>query len=209
MVDWVSQNSEFLQVLLNALMVVIWIVYLQIFLVSFRRQQRTDILINLGAGEGLKARCFVSNLSLEPLYLLDVMVALTTDDGVHEAVVTDRAELRDAQLNRPSEATNQGPLESGGFVDIGSINDLLERASPSLQGVTADNITYVEFTALAQTASSSEIVGARRCYRLRKTEGRIDLAPTQIAATQIRSWWGRRQLRKKMTRRIDAMQQAS
>lgn len=42
MLEWISQNSDTLLVALNGLMVIIWVAYLQIFLISFRRQQRTD-----------------------------------------------------------------------------------------------------------------------------------------------------------------------
>lgn len=62
MMNWVAQHSSALQVLLNGLMVLIWILYLQIFLTSFRRQRRSDVLITVGAGVGLAARCFVTNL---------------------------------------------------------------------------------------------------------------------------------------------------
>ena len=60
MISWISQNSDWLQVVLNASMVIVWLVYLQVFLSGFRRQRRSDILITLGAGAGLNARCFVA-----------------------------------------------------------------------------------------------------------------------------------------------------
>ncbi|MBS1303458.1 hypothetical protein [Loktanella sp. SALINAS62] len=202
MFEWIAQHSELLNVLLNGLMVVIWVAYLQIFLVSFRRQQRTDIIINMGAGSGLEARCFVSNLGLEPLYLHDVLVELTTSGGTYTAVITDRANLTDEQLNRPSEATNQGPLRSGDYIDIGSFSDLLERASDSLQDVNCSDVTHIKITAVAKTSSSSHIVGAFRDYQLHKSGSRTKVRPTQIGATQIRSWWHRRTLRKEMSRRL-------
>jgi hypothetical protein len=202
MVNWITQNSDFLQVVLNALMVGIWVIYLQIFLVSYRRQSRADLLINLGSGAGLRTRFFVSNLSLEPVYLLDVLVELRTKDGAHEADITERAETVDAQLTRPSEATNQGPLKSGEFIDIGSIDDLLERSSLQLKDVDLAMIDSFAITVVVHTASSPEIVGARRCFQVCRTRGEIAVLSTQVAATQIRSWWGRRQLRRKMLRRL-------
>jgi hypothetical protein len=201
MIDWISQNSDMLQVVLNAMMVVIWIVYLQIFLVSFRRQQRSEILINMGAGSDLSARCFVSNLSLEPVYLYDLFVELTTKDGTYEAVITDRAEMTHERPSR-SIGTNQGPLSSGDVIDVGSFNDLLKRASQTHEGVAITNITHITITALAQTSSNPQVVGASRQYRLRKCDGMIDVSPTRITAKQIRSWWGRRQLRVKLEQRL-------
>jgi hypothetical protein len=202
MLHWITQNSDFLQVVLNALMVLIWVIYLQIFLVSYRRQGRADILINLGSGTGRPSRFFVSNLSLEPVYLLDVLVELTREDGAHEADITERAETSGAQLNSPTEATNQGPLKSGEFIDIGSVDDLLERASLQLNDVDLKRITSFAITVVVHTASTPDIVGARRCFRVCRRGGEIKILPAQVAATQIRSWWGRRRLRRKMLRRL-------
>ena len=202
---WISQNSDVLQVVLNALMVVIWVIYLQIFLVSYRRQRRASILINLGAGVGRQSRCLVSNLSLEPVYLLDVLVELTTEDGAHDADITERAETSGAQLDSPSAATNQGPLKSGEFIDIGSIDDLLERASPQLKGVDLEGMTSFAITVVVHTASTPDIVGARRCFQVCQKGGETTIVPMQIAATQIRSWWRRRQLQRKMERRLSGL----
>src|SRR5690554_2505690 len=109
---WLNAHSSGLQTLFSGAMVVIWIAYLQVFLISFQRQHRPDIMINMGAGVGLKARCFVSNLSLEPIYLFEVIVEVKTGSGTYRSSVTDRTELPDQQLRDPAEATNQGPLKS-------------------------------------------------------------------------------------------------
>jgi hypothetical protein len=202
MLHWITQNSDFVQVILNALMVVIWVFYLQIFLVGYRRQRRADILINLGSGAGRQSRFFVSNLSLEPVYLLDVLVELTTKDGSREADITERAETSGAQLNRPTEATNQGPLKSGEFIDIGNLDDLLERASMQLKDVDLQVTTSLAITVVVHTSSTPDIAGARRSFRICGQGGEITILPTQVAATQIRSLWGRRQLRRKMLRRL-------
>lgn len=202
MFDWISHNSEMLQVMLNGMMVVIWIAYLQIFFVSFRRQQRSKILINMSVGSGLSARCCISNLSLEPLYLYDVVVELTTKAGTREAVITDRTEMTDEQVTITSQGTNQGPLNSGDSIDIGSFNDIIERASRKLEGVDLLNVTHFQITALAQTSSSPQVIGAYRKYCLHKCDGMIDISPLHITATQVRFWWGRRQLRLKMKQRL-------
>ncbi|GGL80932.1 hypothetical protein [Wenxinia marina] len=65
--EWLGRHGSALQTLFSGSMVVIWIAYLQVFLRNLQRQRRADILINMGAGVDLKARCFISNLSLEPM----------------------------------------------------------------------------------------------------------------------------------------------
>ena len=59
----------------------IWVVYLTAFLASYRRQRRPSILITSGAGRGMGAHCFVTNLGLEPVYVLDIILDLTRPDG--------------------------------------------------------------------------------------------------------------------------------
>lgn len=184
-------------------MLVIWVAYLQVFLISLRRQRRSEILINLGVGSGLSARFFISNLSLEPLYLHDILVELTSDTEAYEAVITDRSEMTDEQLNSPSEATNQGPIKSGDYIDIGSVNDLLVRASATLDGMDFDDIRHIRITAVANTASTPQLVGAWQRYRMRRHGDEYEMIPTRIAATQIRSRWGRRTLRTTMNKRLE------
>lgn len=205
MINWVAQHSSVLQVVLNGLMVLIWVLYLQIFLTSFRRQRRSDILITVGAGVGLRARCFITNLGLEPVYLLDVLVEIETESGTHQANITDRTELTDEELNNPAEATNRGPLKSGEFVDIGSFEKLVKRANSERQAFRPEaDVLSIEITALVATATTSSLAGASRKYMVRSLEeGKIHLLPTDIIATQVRSRAGRRRLREKLSRGLD------
>ena len=204
MLNWIAQHSSALQVFLNGLMVLIWILYLQVFLTSFRRQRRSDVLITLGAGVGLSARCFVTNLGLEPVYLLDLLIEIETEKGTHNARITDRTELTDEELNNPAEATNQGPLKSGEFIDIGNFETLIKRASSRRQTYHPEaDVFSIEITALVATATTSSLAGASRKYMVRSREGKIHLFPTEIIATQVRSRAGRRRLRKKLSRRLD------
>lgn len=111
----------------------------------------------------MKTRCFVANLGLEPVYLSDVIVDLVSGQGHHRATITDRTELGEDRLRDPAEATNQGPLESGKYVDIGSFETLVQRVRQ--QGVDLDDggeVHSVEMIAVAEAASSGTHVGAAR-----------------------------------------------
>lgn len=200
MMEWLSAHSSALQVLFSGAMVMIWIAYLQVFLMNFQRQHRPDILINMGAGIGLKARCFVSNLSLEPIYLLEVIVEIETEGEKHRAAITDRTEMTGEQLNNPAEATNQGPLKSGDYIDIGNFETLVQRASSfdDASGSTT-NIRAIELTVVAASAAKGSLIGAVRRYVVtRDDEERVHLKPVTIAATQITTRAGRRRLRREL-----------
>lgn len=106
--EWVTSHTDMLGLIVNAAMLVVWVVYLSIFLFSYLRQRRPCILITQGAGAGLSAKCFISNLGLEPIYVLDVLLTLKTEDQQHLVNVTERSQLTDREQANPKEATNQG-----------------------------------------------------------------------------------------------------
>lgn len=203
MFDWISRNSEMLRLLTSLVTAGIWLVYLQIFLKTFLRQRRPNILISLGAGVGMKTRCFVANLGLEPIYLSDVIVDLVTESGHHRATITDRTELGEDQLRDPSAATNQGPLGSGEYVDIGSFETLVQRVQR--QGVDVDpgaEVRSVEIIAVAEAASSGTHVAAARTWRLLREDGQLHLRPETLETRQLRSWRQRRRLRRELAERL-------
>lgn len=199
MAEWINSHNEVLQVILNALMVLIWIFYLQIFLFSFLRSRRPEILITLGAGAGLKARCFVTNLGLEPIYILDILVDLETDEEMHRAIITDRTELSDQELNDPTEATNQGPLESGKFMDIGNFETLVRRAGSSGPDLRADgDVRSIKILVIAATSAKWSLIGAERKYNVTREGDRLHLRATTITAHQIQSRRGERRLHRQL-----------
>src|SRR5690606_25677631 len=91
--EWMSQRQEFLNLLVNLGMLVVWIAYLQLFLANFRRQRRPNILINFGAGSGLSARCLVSNMSSEAIYIESIIAKLEGDGTTQTCAVTDLEDL--------------------------------------------------------------------------------------------------------------------
>lgn len=199
MLDWVEQHSALLQVGTSALMALIWIGYLQLFLMNFVRQRRPMIMIELGAGIGLAARCFVANLSFEPIYVLHIYVRLVTDDSDWTAVVTQRTELSEEKLKDPTEASNQGPMKSGDYYDFGSFDDLLTRARlQSDEDVVTADLRSAEITVIASTASSADVVAARRTYLIEQGTHGYRLRPTTVQARQVRSFLNRWRLKRRL-----------
>lgn len=203
MLDWIAENSGTLRLATSLVMTGVWIVYLQVFLKTFLRQRRPNILISLGAGVGMKTRCFVANLGLEPIYLSDVIVDLETEAGRHRATITDRTELGEDQLRDPGEATNQGPLASGKSVDIGSFETLVQRVRT--QGVDLDDgaaVRSVEIVAVAEAASSGTHFGAARTWRMQREGDQLHLRAETLRTRQLRSWRQRRRLRRELADRL-------
>jgi len=210
------QNLLHLAPLITAAMTcvtaLIWVVYLSVFLRSYRRQQRPSILITSGAGKHLDAHCFVTNLGLEPVYLLDVVIDLIEPGGkVVRAVIPERTEHWNNAVPGEEEdirrATNVGPLSSGGERDLGRFRTLIDRAGTENPDIKADiAFTSLEVTVVIVTASQAELCGASRCYHIDHTvEGAPCLMAKTIKAKQLQGWLARRTL----TRLLSAQLRAS
>jgi uncharacterized protein with PhoU and TrkA domain len=52
-------------------------------LAGVRQQKRSDVLINRGTGAGLEARCMISNMSPEAIYIESVIATVVKVIAVH------------------------------------------------------------------------------------------------------------------------------
>ncbi|WP_410217402.1 hypothetical protein [Paracoccus sp. (in: a-proteobacteria)] len=197
--EWVADNSGLVQAGMSAVTALVWMVYLHIIVSGLRRQRRTEILIHLGGARDLNARILVSNLGFEPIYVLEIMLTVWTASGERMSSVADRTEVAPGQHHTPREATLQGPLKSGDSVDIGSGQDLLDRArNSSIEAMDPKDIREVEITVAAVTAADSQIAAARRRFVMKVEGDQLSLCPRTLHARQIRSRWRRRQLEAKL-----------
>lgn len=67
MLEWISEHSDALNVLLSAAMLLVWLGYFEVFLRGYRRERRPKILISRGSGSSLRAHCLLSNMSAEAI----------------------------------------------------------------------------------------------------------------------------------------------
>jgi hypothetical protein len=201
--QWLADHNTALSVVLNAAMLVVWISYLNIFLFSFLRQRRQLVTITQGAGAALNAKCFVSNLGLEPIYIAEVVIDLVVAGEQCQAVVTDRTLMSDQELQDPREATNQGPLQSGHHSSIGEFGDLIRRGlSASKCEGRLEDVSDVTITVVAATAAKGAVTGARRAFVIEGSgEDRI-LHGRTLMAEQITGRAASRKLRRDLEERL-------
>lgn len=199
MLDWIVENSGLVQAMMAGVTALVWVFYLHIIVAGLRRQRRTEILINLGGDRSFSARTLVSNLGFEPVYILEIIMTVWSGDGERTSSVADRAEVAEAEHQSPREATLQGPLKSGEYVDIGSIQDLLERDRLQfLDHIDLDDVSRIEITVAAITAATNSIVAARRRFRRQPGEGKRALVPETLYAQQVRSRRGRKAIERQI-----------
>ncbi len=201
--QWLAQHSAALSVVLNAAMLVVWISYLNIFLFSFLRQRRQLITITQGAGVALNAKCFASNLSLEPICIVEVVIDLVVGGEQCQAVVTDRTLMNDQELQDPREATNQDPLQSGHHSSIGEFGDLIRRglSAGECKG-SIEDVSDVTITVVAATRAKGAVTGARRAFVIEGTGDDRILHGRTLMADQITGRAARHKLRRDVEKRL-------
>jgi hypothetical protein len=90
------------------------------------------------------------------------------------------------------QATLQQPLKSGEYVEIGTIDILLDRATWCSQTERRDpDLACIEITVVAVTAAAFGIVAARRAFGMEQPGGRMIIRPKTLYAEQIRTRRGR------------------
>ncbi|SCY68961.1 hypothetical protein [Paracoccus tibetensis] len=199
--EWMSENSSLVQAAVGAVTAMVWVIYLHIIVLGFQRQRRTEILIHLGGARDLNARILVSNLGFEPIYILEIMLTVWTDEGERMTSVADRTEIARDNLETPGQATLQGPLKSGDVVDIGSFENLLERArAGSFDRLEPGDIRRFEITVAAITAANAGIAAATRRFSLSQDGKNLCLACEGLYARQIRGRWQRRRIERQLKR---------
>ncbi|MBM1170601.1 hypothetical protein [Microvirga arabica] len=195
--NWIASNHQVIGAMANIAMLFVWIAYLQVFVSSYRRQKRSKILINRGAGSGLEARCLISNMSAEAIYIESLIVSVETTDGHWSYPVTELLEGRsDLEL-----ATRQGPLQTGQLIDIGSFQSLIQpvlRRGMGLDGTVApsdlDNLVAFEIKVIAVHGSEDLLSGAVRRFDVIRQQNRLLLKGHAVATHQIRSRRERKRL---------------
>lgn len=191
MTDWIAQNSDVLNIGFAAVSAVIWLAYLHLFYRTVSRQRSPMVMIDSAAAEDDQARCIITNMGAEPIYVLAMIVRLRIDETDHHAYIANRYELALEDFDEPSRRSNQGPLKSGEFFDGGSFRDMIRRAG------AADDASpeEIEVTLGAASGHASELVIASRTFeRIAQEDGPARYLPTEFLTRQERGRWNRRKL---------------
>lgn len=191
---WIGENSATLGVVISLLTAFIWIGYFQILFISFRRQRRTRILINRGAGQDTDARCLISNMGAEPLYVISILGTLERGDERLTAEITDLDESEVGEIEKSSEGTSQGPLQSGDFMDIGRFSSLMARCARARGDAGDADFDAMTLTVIAAYGADDLSVGATRRFVLKRGADGVKLDPESISTRQLRARPARREL---------------
>lgn len=187
MLQFLGAHIHLVNAFLNALLVIVWVAYLQVFLVNHLRQSRSIIHIDIGAAQGARIRCLVTNLGSNPVYVQGIVADFFDQDHSARTVITDRDEIAEDDVEDPLSRTNRGTLLPGQTVDIGSLADMVDRARIRLeQEWSVEEMHHVTVTVIAVSGHVDRLVGASKTFDARFLNGRVNFVAQRILTQQIR-----------------------
>lgn len=202
MLEWITANADLINVFANLGMLGIWAFYLQMLYSSFSRDRRPRLLITRGMRSDLEARCLVTNMSRDTIFIRSILVVLETGAGELRYPVTEIEEIENTGASGDiKQQTRQGPIASGAMRDLGSfsaiVTHVLDYKGPDnppgphngWEGLKAFTVYIIGVYGPDEVS-----IGAKRAYDLGDDDGILKLKPRTIDAVQIRSRKERREI---------------
>lgn len=200
--NWVAENSDALNVVLSALMLLVWALYFQLLLNGYRRTRSPKILINRANGHGLGTQCVVTNMSAEAIYVEGVVAEIRGEDPKEKITCSLTDHGSKVTPERLSEEDGyQGPLNSGRSVEIGPYSRIIEHALGEDEGKISA-VRGMTLTIVATYGPENRPVAAQRDYDIVERAGRRVLFSETVTTRQVRSAAERRQIERFMREQL-------
>ena len=168
-VNWVSEHSDVLNVLLNGAMLLVWTAYANLFFLMWRRGRLPALLVTLTTTLEDEAEFVLCNMAEETCFLESIALCLKTRDGEGTLVflndLPDRSGKRRDTPEHSSPALAQQPLKNGERRSCGASRELLRKAAESCS-LELENVRDVEIRAIAYYGVRRRAFGAIREFRL-------------------------------------------
>lgn len=203
--DWLSQHSPSITAVTNIGTLMVWLFYAQLLYLNFKRQRQPKIIINRGGGRSLKARCVISNMSPEAIFIEHIIAVLHTDKGMYSKSLTDTENTGESDeiKHQLVEMTRQGPMSSGSYTDIGFFEDIIGRVLRA-HGIPAEGcrptdgteLKFIELRVVAIYGSEDTPVGSLREFEITKDGDATNLVPTSWVTKRYASRLRRHTVRK-------------
>ncbi|CAD7027361.1 hypothetical protein REJC140_02492 [Pseudorhizobium endolithicum] len=190
---WLSENYGVVSAVASVATLLVWVLYLQLFYMSHRHQLRPKILITRGGGHKLSARCILTNMSPEIVFIQGLLVRIAFDDRELFCSLSDIERVA-SQGSDPRSELFQGPVSVGEYLDLGSFEEIALAAMENCTGTRGiGDLRELGLTAVGIYPWKDGMVAAERSFTVRHEDGRRALVSDKPTARQIRS---RRELRR-------------
>lgn len=196
---WIQHNADGLTAIANVLMLLIWLLYLELFFRQYRRARRPYLEIQHGQGSDMTSVCLLVNVGKELFDVKSVIVEVAGDGKRASFQVSDYRCISQEDEG-VAQILRQGPLQPRGLIVIGRFEDLIRGRTTdpdgrrvALQlGIPSQDAESIEIRCVA--LHSGRLVGARRRFFVRDRENHRAIRPEGNYTRQLTSRWRRNQL---------------
>lgn len=210
MLEFLQANAPLVSAVASVGTLTIWAIYLHIFVSGYQRQIKPMLIINRVEGSGSDARCFVTNMSRDPVHIQSVVAKVLTQRDEHTAYITDAEDVR--QAGNPSgweHLTRQGPLQPGTMVDMGTYHCILDYVATTccegggfFQSSLGQDAIGLEMTVVGIYGSEDLLIGATRVFEMDRKGEEITLRPRDAHTRQITGKRERRNLAERLAEQL-------
>ncbi len=193
--EWLQQNAQLISALGSITMVFIWLLYLQLFYLQFRRQRKPCLVIHHEQGNGPSDLCLLVNMSSEPIHVQCILAKIRVEDRTVTRPVTELGEV--SPTSQQLESTlRQGPICPGDYLVLGTLErivnlqPLIEEQMQAHSEETEQSFPYpldIEIRIVAVHGPSDHLVGACRRFNVRRRENKWVLDASQFQTDQLSS----------------------
>lgn len=192
MLDWLKDNSQVINILVNSGMLLVWIFYAQLLLSSYRRQRRPQVLINQTKGNDFGSEIMVSNMSEQSVFIEGVVAVVETPEDTFSRQVTDVTVDDEDEPEQTRRATSQGPLPPGASMRLGTFRRLARWITADSDSI--DRWGIIEIRLIFRYGSEDHPIGVWRRFRLDDGEDGCRIRPDTLVTRRSSGWRGRRQV---------------
>lgn len=194
--DYVSPIS-------NLGMVIIWVIYLQLFFIQYRRSSRPYLVVHHGQNESADSMCMLVNMGKEAVHVQCVQIVVQTQDDDERLLTVTRYEHVNSDENNLRQSLRQGPLESGDFLVLGSFRDMLSGACGDHESdLSIEDIRTFTIRVAALHGPTSYPVGARRRFYMQH-DGKSCVFPEYIYTEQLTKRRSKREVSRWIERELN------
>jgi len=188
---------DYISPISSAIMAVIWIVYFQLFLIQYQRNNRPYLVIHHAQNENPDALCLLVNMGKETVHVQCVQVVMETQAGEEKTLTVTEYRRVGADDSNVHQVLRQGPLQPGGYLVLGSFRNIIlgRRSEDNDSDYLFEDIANVEIRAAVVHGPSRYPVGVRRRFWLRH-EGETEIFPQNIHSEQLNRRRNRHEVRR-------------
>lgn len=177
----------------SASMVLIWMVYLQLFWLDHRRWNRPFLIIHHATGQSPQARCLFVNMGKEPVHIQCIIANVYRNRHCVTHYLTDYSRFT-ARDQAVGEKLREGPLQAGAYIVLGTFENIIlnreegeitKDSDDALDIAFLQSIERLEICIAVTHRQGKTPVGARRTFFVEGEDSEIRIRSYSIYTEQL------------------------